>query len=76
MADDAIHWMNELNDINPDIPFLLYYCPDGTHSPHHPTPQWTKKINDMHLFDKGWNAIREQIFDNQKQRGAIPEDPS
>src|SRR5208283_5479347 len=31
MADDAIQWMNELNDINPNMPFLLYYCPGGTH---------------------------------------------
>ncbi len=53
MADDAIHWVNQLNDINPDMPFLLYYVPGGTHSPHHPTPEWIKKISDMHLFDRG-----------------------
>jgi Sulfatase len=22
------------------------------------TPEWVKKISDMHLFDKGWNAVR------------------
>ncbi len=74
MADDAIHWLNELNDINPNMPFLLYYCPGGTHSPHHPTPEWIKKISDMHLFDKGWNAVRDQIFANQKRLGVIPQD--
>jgi Sulfatase len=26
----------------------------------------------MHLFDKGWNALREQIFENQKKLGVIP----
>jgi arylsulfatase A-like enzyme len=26
----------------------------------------------MHLFDKGWNALREQIYANQKQLGVIP----
>jgi hypothetical protein len=25
MADDAIHWMTELNDIDPSMPFFLYY---------------------------------------------------
>jgi arylsulfatase len=50
MADDAIHWLNQLNDINPSLPFLLYYCPGGTHAPHHPTPEWIKKISDMHPF--------------------------
>ena len=74
MADDAIHWLNQLNDINPSLPFLLYYCPGGTHAPHQPTPEWIKKISDMHLFDKGWNALRDQIFANQKKLGVIPED--
>ena len=73
MADDAIHWLNELNDINPDMPFLLYYATGGTHSPHHPTPEWIKKISDMHLFDKGYQAVREQIFANQKRLGVIPQ---
>ncbi|HLN37520.1 MAG TPA: arylsulfatase [Xanthobacteraceae bacterium] len=74
MADDAIHWMNQLNDINPSMPFFLYYVPGGTHAPHHPTPEWIKKISDMHLFDKGWNALRDQIFANQKRLGVIPQD--
>jgi arylsulfatase A-like enzyme len=74
MADDAVHWLNQLNDINPEVPFFLYYVPGGTHAPHHPTPEWTKKISDMHLFDKGWDALREQIFANQKKLGVIPDD--
>jgi len=74
MADDAIQWMNQLNDINPSMPFLLYYVPGGTHAPHHPTPEWIKKISDLHLFDKGWNALRDQIFANQKKLGVIPQD--
>jgi arylsulfatase A-like enzyme len=74
MADDAIGWMNELNSIDPDKPFLVYYVPGGTHAPHHPTPEWIEKISNMHLFDKGWNALREQIFANQKRLGIIPQD--
>jgi len=52
MADEAIGWLNELNSINPSMPFLLYYVPGGTHAPHHPTPEWIKTATDMHLFDK------------------------
>jgi arylsulfatase A-like enzyme len=74
MADDAIHWMTQLNDINPTMPFFLYYVPGGTHAPHHPTPEWVQKITDMHLFDKGWNALRDQIYANQKKLGVIPQD--
>ena len=50
---------NELNEIDPDKPFFCYYVPGGTHAPHHPTPEWIKKISDMHLFDKGWNELRD-----------------
>ena len=28
----------------------------------------------MHLFDKGWNELRETIFANQKKLGVIPQD--
>ena len=74
MADDAIDWMNRINEIAPDKPFFLYYVPGGTHAPHHPTPEWIEKISDMHLFDEGWNKLREQIFANQKRLGVIPQD--
>jgi arylsulfatase A-like enzyme len=74
MADDAIAWMNRINALNPAQPFFVYYVPGGTHAPHHPTPEWIKKISDMHLFDKGWNALRDQIFANQKRLGVIPQD--
>ena len=74
MADDAIQWMNQLNQIDPGKPFFCYYVPGATHAPHHPTPRWIKKISDMHLFDKGWNELRETIFANQKRLGVIPQD--
>lgn len=74
MADDAVHWLHQLNDIDPRIPFFLYYVPGGTHAPHHPTPEWISRISDLHLFDKGWNELRTQIFANQKRLGVIPTD--
>jgi arylsulfatase A-like enzyme len=72
MADEAIKYLTELNAAAPEKPFFLYYVPGGTHAPHHPTPEWIKKISDMHLFDKGWNELRETIFANQKKLGVIP----
>jgi arylsulfatase A-like enzyme len=72
MADDAIRYMRQLKAVAPDKPFLVYYVPGGTHAPHHPTPEWIKKISDMHLFDGGWNELRETIFANQKRLGIMP----
>ena len=73
MADEAIQYMKQLKEIAPDKPFLVYYVPGGTHAPHHPTPEWIKKISDMHLFDDGWNKLRETIFANQRRLGIMPE---
>jgi arylsulfatase len=72
MADDAIDYMKQLNAAAPDKPFFVYYVPGGTHAPHQPTTEWIDKIHNMHLFDKGWNELREQIFANQKRLGVIP----
>ena len=74
MADDAIGWMQELNATQPDTPFLLYYAPGATHAPHQPTKEWIDKISAMHLFEGGWNKLRETIFANQKRLGVIPQD--
>ncbi|HYK13510.1 MAG TPA: sulfatase-like hydrolase/transferase [Burkholderiales bacterium] len=73
MADEAIQHMKQLKEIAPDKPFFVYYVPGGTHSPHHPTPEWIKKVSDMHLFDDGWEKVREKIFANQKKLGIMPQ---
>ena len=74
MADDAIHWVKQLDDIDPAMPFLLYYAPGATHAPHHPTREWVDRISAMHLFDQGWNTLRDTIFANQKRLGVIPQE--
>jgi len=73
-ADDAIEYLRRITAINPDQPFFIYYVPGAVHAPHHPTPEWIKKISDMHLFDGGWNKLRETIFANQKRLEVIPQD--
>ena len=40
MADEAIGRVKMLNDVQPDRPFMIYYAPGATHSPHHPTQEW------------------------------------
>jgi arylsulfatase len=74
MADEAIQYMKQLQELAPEKPFFVYYVPGATHAPHHPTPEWIKKISNMHLFDEGWNKVRETIFANQKRLGIMPAD--
>ena len=71
MADEAIAHMNRLDATSPDQPFFIYYVPGGTHSPHQPKKEWIEKFKGK--FDMGWNALREQIFANQKKLGVIPQ---
>ena len=65
MADDAIRWMNQLS-----IPFFCTMCRVALMHRIIPRQNGIKKISGLHLFDKGWNALRDQIFANQKV-GAI-----
>ncbi len=74
MADDAIDYLNRINQTAPTKPFFMKYAPGATHAPHHPTKEWVDKIHDMHLFDEGWNKLRDRIFENQKRLGVIPAD--
>ncbi|HUJ36646.1 MAG TPA: arylsulfatase [Hyphomicrobium sp.] len=73
-ADDAIEYLRRITAINSEQPFFVYYVPGAVHAPHHPTPEWIEKIHDMHLFDEGWNKLRDTIFANQKKLGVIPQD--
>ncbi len=74
MADDAIDYLNRLNQTMPSKPFFIKYAPGATHAPHHPTKEWVDRISAMHLFDDGYEAVRERIFANQKRLGVIPAD--
>src|SRR5262245_10363898 len=70
LADEAIAHMQRLNAAAPDKPFFVYYVPGGTHSPHQPKKEWIDKFKGK--FDMGWNALRDEIFANQKRLGVIP----
>jgi arylsulfatase A-like enzyme len=70
MADKAIEYMKGVKAAAPDSPWFVYYVPGGSHSPHQPKQEWIDKFHGK--FDMGWNAMREQIFANQKKLGVIP----
>ena len=74
MADDAIDWMTRIHQTDPSQPIFLHYVPGSSHAPHHPTKEWVDKIHAMHLFDDGYERLRERIFENQKKLGVIPPD--
>jgi hypothetical protein len=74
MADEAIDWATRMHQTDPSKPIFIKYAPGATHAPHHPTQEWVDKISAMHLFDDGYEKLRERIFENQKKLGVIPQD--
>jgi arylsulfatase A-like enzyme len=72
LADEAIRHIRGLDATAPSQPFFVYYVPGGSHSPHQPKREWSDKFKGK--FDMGWNAMRDEIFANQKRLGVIPAD--
>jgi arylsulfatase len=72
LADHAIGWVREEQALTPDRPFFMYFAPGATHAPHHVPKEWADKYRGK--FDQGWDKLREETFERQKQLGVIPED--
>ncbi len=72
LADRMIEWVRRQRSISPDRPFFVYWAPGATHAPHHVAPEWSEPFRGK--FDHGWDALREEIFDRQKQLRVIPAD--
>jgi arylsulfatase len=71
LVDNAIHYIYEQNYSHPEQPFFLYLAFGAMHTPHHAPKEYIDKYKGK--FDKGWDAIREEWFANQKRLGVIPE---
>jgi arylsulfatase A-like enzyme len=72
LADRAIGWMRQQQQLAPDKPFFIYYATGSAHTPHHAPPEWMAAFKGK--FDQGWDAVREQTFARQKAAGVIPQD--
>ncbi|MGF9761872.1 arylsulfatase [Microvirga sp. 0TCS3.31] len=72
LADHATTWLREQHSISPDKPWLLYVAPGAMHAPHHAPKEYIDRFRGK--FDIGWDAYREQAFENQKRMGVIPQD--
>jgi arylsulfatase len=71
LADHAIGWLRDIEAIQPDKPWFMYFAPAATHAPH----QAPKELIDQFKgkYDMGWDAYRKETFERQKQKGIIPQ---
>jgi arylsulfatase A-like enzyme len=72
LTDKAISWVGQQKALMPDKPFFMYYAPGATHAPHHVAPEWAEKYKGR--FDQGWDHLRQETFQRQKDLGVIPPD--
>jgi arylsulfatase len=72
MTNKAITWVRQQKALMADKPFFVYYAPGATHAPHHVPKEWIDKYKGK--FDGGWDKLREETFERQKQLGVIPPD--
>lgn len=72
LADHAIRWIAEQKANTPDRPFFAYYATGAAHAPNHAPAPWLAKFKGR--FDKGWDALRDEIFAREKALGTIPAD--
>lgn len=70
MTDKAVSWLRRQNALAPHQPFFIYWAPGASHGPHHIFKEWADRYKGR--FDKGWDALREQIFARQKSLGWVP----
>jgi arylsulfatase A-like enzyme len=72
LADRAIAWVRQQKALMPDKPFFTYFSLGATHAPHHVPTEFSDRYKGK--FDGGWDVLREQTFERQKQLGVIPAD--
>jgi arylsulfatase A-like enzyme len=71
MAEKAIQFIRNNRALNPDRPLFLYFTPGAVHGPHHVPKEWADKYKGR--FDQGWEALREETFQQQKKLGWLPD---
>ena len=72
LADRALTWLKQHRAYAPDKPFFMYWAPGAAHGPHHIFKEWADRYKGQ--FDDGWDAMRERVFNRQKELGWIPAD--
>lgn len=72
LTDNAIHYVFQQKAVFPEKPFFVYLAYGAMHTPHHAPKEYIDKYKGK--FDAGWDVIREQWFQRQKELGVIPQD--
>lgn len=70
MTDQAIRFIAEQKQVNPDKPFFMNLAYGAAHAPLHAPKKYIEMYKGK--FDKGWDKVREETLVRQKQMGIVP----
>jgi arylsulfatase A-like enzyme len=70
MTDETINWINNVNAVDTEKPWFVYYSTGAVHAPHHAPKEWRDKYKGK--YDHGWDKEREIIHAQQLEMGLIP----
>ena len=72
LADKALRFIRDSEQVQPDKPWFMFYCPGADHAPHHTPKEWVEKYRGV--FDDGDEAYREWVLPRMIERGILPAD--
>ena len=70
LTDQAIRFITEQKQVNPDKPFFMNLAYGAAHAPLHVHKKYIEQYKGK--FDKGWDKVREETLARQKQMGIVP----
>jgi arylsulfatase len=71
LADQALRFIRDSKQSEPDKPWYLWFCPGANHAPHHAPQEYIDRYKGT--FDDGYEAYREWVLPRMIERGILPE---
>lgn len=72
LVDQAITMMRDHQQVASGRPFFLYLPFGATHCPFHVPAEYIERYRGR--FDRGWDEVRRETFERQKELGIVPAD--
>jgi len=70
LVDHAIAYIRDQQQVNTGRPFFSYLALGACHAPLHAPKEYIEKYKGK--FDRGWDKVREEVFERQKRMGIVP----
>jgi arylsulfatase A-like enzyme len=72
LVDRSIEYIRDQQSASPESPFFLYLGFGAAHWPHQVPAEHVAKYRGR--YDRGWDAVRAERLEKQKQLGVVPAD--